>query len=94
MESTPPRGCPSDAELSALQAAEPGRAPEQLARHLAECTRCQQRALFGGEAPRRGARRAIPELPSPKRALVLLLAVLVALAMLLYSLQQLRSAFG
>jgi hypothetical protein len=94
MESTATRGCPSDAELLALQAAEPGRAPEGLARHLAGCARCQQRALFGGEARRGSARRAIPELPSPKRALVLLLAVLVALAMLLYSLQQLRATFG
>jgi hypothetical protein len=87
-------GCPTDAELLALQAAEPGRAPEDLARHLAGCARCQQRALFGGEPRRRAAGRAAPELPSAKRALVLLLGVLVALAMLLYSLQRLRSLFG
>ncbi len=87
-------GCPSDAELSLLQAAEPGSAPAGLAHHLASCARCQERALFGSRPRRAPGRRGLPQLPTPKQALVLALAVLVALAMLLYSLQRLRAAFG
>lgn len=85
--------CPSDAELQQLQSAVPGQAPPALARHLAGCERCQQRVLFGSETRPAGKRRPLPEWPTPKRALVLLLAVLVALAMLLYSLQRLAALF-
>lgn len=93
MESAVRTACPSDAELSQLQAAVPGQAPPVLARHLAGCERCQQRVLFGSEARRAGKRRPPPEWPTPKRALVLLLAVLAALAMLLYSLRRVAALF-
>jgi hypothetical protein len=61
---------------------------------VAACERCQQRLLFGDAARATGRRREPPEWPSPKRALLLLLTVLVALAMLLFSLARLRAALG
>jgi hypothetical protein len=94
MESAARSGCPTALELSQLQSSVPGQAPEELARHVAACERCQQRVLFGDSARATGKRREPPEWPSPKRALLLLLAVLVAFAMLLYSLQRLRTLFG
>jgi len=81
--------CLTDADLARLQAAPPGRAPDELARHLAGCERCQQRALFGSEKRATAQRRRAPEWPSPRRALVWLFGVLAALAMLFYSLQRL-----
>jgi hypothetical protein len=75
----PRAGCLTDAQLSELQAAAPGRAPEALARHLASCDRCQARALFGSERAARGPRKALPEPPSVGR--VLLLAALVLAVM-------------
>jgi len=83
--------CPSDAELVRLRDAVPGDAPPELARHLAECERCQQRVLFG--AGPRPAKRPMPEWPTPQRILLLALAVVVALAMLLVSLQRLAAVF-
>ncbi len=82
-------GCLSDADLARLQSAPPGRAPEELARHLATCERCQQRALFGPQKRASSSRRSQPAWPSPQRMLLLLAGVLIALAMLLYSLQRL-----
>jgi hypothetical protein len=56
--------------------------PDGLARHLATCERCQERALFGTVRPAR-RRRGMPTLPTPTptRALILLgimVAVMVA----------------
>ncbi len=84
-----PRGrCLTDAELAQLVAAPPGRAPEALARHLAQCERCQARALFGTE--RRPERlRAPRELPTLKRALLLGALVLAAMAAFFWTLQKL-----
>jgi hypothetical protein len=55
--STPPGVCLTDAQLSELQRAAPGQAPEALARLLAACERCQARALFGAQRPARKRRR-------------------------------------
>lgn len=86
---TSPTGCLSDAQIAEVQAAPPGEAPEELARHLAACERCQSRALFGsGRGPRRAA-RAVPEPPSLGRALVLLGLVLAAMAAFFYTLLRL-----
>jgi hypothetical protein len=55
------RGCLTAAGLAAVQGAPPGRAPSEVASHLAGCGRCQQRLLSGLHAPgaappaRRGA---------------------------------------
>lgn len=81
--------CLTDQDLALLQSAPPGRAPQALARHLAGCERCQQRALFGAEKRPPARRRRAPEWPSRGRALLLLVAVLATLAMLFYSLQRL-----
>jgi hypothetical protein len=72
------RGCLTAEGLSALERAPPGRAPADLANHLAGCDRCQQRWLSRlrtetgskAERPRRG---------SPWRNLALALAALILL---------------
>lgn len=88
-EPASPRGaCLSDLQLSELRDAAPGRAPEALARHLAECERCQARALFGAERPA-AKRRPAPEVPSLKRALLLGALVLFAMAFFFWSLAKL-----
>ena len=88
-EPAPPSGaCLTDAQLAELQGAAPGRAPEALARHLASCERCQARALFGAERPA-GRRKATPELPSLRRALLLTGLVLAAMAAFFWSLAKL-----
>jgi hypothetical protein len=81
-------GCLTDAELAEVRAAAPGQAPEALARHLAACERCQARALFGAPRPS-GSQRALPELPSIRRALLYGALVLVAMAAFLWSLAKL-----
>jgi len=85
---TPPGECLTDAQLSDLQGAAPGQAPEALARHLAACERCQARALFGAERPV-GRKRAMPEIPFLRRAIFLAVLVLVAMAAFLWSLAKL-----
>jgi hypothetical protein len=81
--------CLSDRDIATLRDAPPGTLPEAVARHLAGCPRCQQRALFGTEARRPGRKREVPELPSLGRALLLVLIVLAAFGGLLYSLHRL-----
>lgn len=51
------QGCLTDGGLRALATAAAGRAPEDVARHLAACRRCQARAL-AGHAPGAGKPRA------------------------------------
>jgi hypothetical protein len=72
-----PGRCLSDQQIDSLREAPPGHAPEELARHLAACPACQERALFGSGTRRRRSGRGQPEWPTPTRAL-LLVAVLVA----------------
>jgi hypothetical protein len=86
--SPPPGACLTDAQLSELQAAPPGQAPEELARHLASCERCQTRALFGAERLL-GKKKPVPALPSLRRALLLGALVLVAMAAFFWSLAKL-----
>ena len=85
----PPPGCLTDAQLTELQAAAPGRAPEALARHLASCDRCQARALFGAERVVGGPRKAPPQPPSVGRALLLAGVVLAAMGAFLWTLLKL-----
>jgi hypothetical protein len=61
------KGCLTAAGLGAFQRAPAGRAPQELAAHVAGCGRCQQRLLSGmrGPAPNVPARR-----PSSGRRLV------------------------
>jgi hypothetical protein len=83
------RGCLTPAGLAAFQRAAPGRAPAEVAAHVAACARCQQRLLGSLREPA-SARSSSP--PSSRRsgsrllwiaalaigALFLLLAGLVA----------------
>lgn len=84
------RGCLTEAGLQALRSAAAGRAPAELATHLAGCVRCQERAL-AVDAPRpRGRRRtARAELPSLGRTILLVTLVLAAIAAALVTLRQL-----
>jgi hypothetical protein len=45
------QGCLTAAGLAAFQAAPAGRAPKELAAHVAGCGRCQQRLLSGLRGP-------------------------------------------
>ena len=45
------RGCLTPAGLAALRTAAPGRAPKDVAAHLAGCARCQQRLFDGLRGP-------------------------------------------
>lgn len=86
---TSPAGrCLTDAQIAAVMSAPPGQAPEALARHLASCPRCQQRALFGSEPRPAGARRAA-KMPSLRRTLLLALLAIVAIGFFFWSLGQL-----
>ena len=67
--------------MARVRGAPPGEVPEDLAQHLAGCERCQERVLFGA-LHRTRRRRKTPLLPSPGRALALL--VLVAAAILAF----------
>jgi len=53
------QGCLTAAGLAAFQRATPGRAPADVAAHVAGCARCQKRLLTGplGPAPAAPARR-------------------------------------
>ncbi len=77
--------CLTDDEIASLRDAPPGQAPGALAQHLAGCQRCQSRALFGA-ARRPGVKREPPPLPSLGRALALLAAVVLAIAVFFWTL--------
>ena len=74
-------GCLTNEEVARLQEGAPGDVPEEVARHLAACDSCQERALFGSGPRRRHRGGAGPEMPTPIRAFVLLgIMLLVILA--------------
>jgi hypothetical protein len=56
------RGCLTPAGMAAVRQSAPGRAPSDLARHLAECPRCQARLLA---ADLEGTRAAGGRPPAP-----------------------------
>lgn len=83
------QGCLTEAGMSALLAAPPGRGPEALAAHLAACGRCQDRMLTAGvPGPRTGApRRSVA--PSLGRMLLLVGLILVSMLLFFVSLRRL-----
>jgi len=83
-----PRACLTDEQLAEVRAAVPGQAPEALARHLATCERCQERALFGAARPP-GRKKKTAEFPSLKKAVFLGALVLAAMAVFFWSLAKL-----
>jgi hypothetical protein len=84
----PPSGCLTDAQLAEVGMAEPGKAPEGLARHLASCQRCQERVLFGAARPP-AKKKQTPEFPSVRRAMFYAALVLVAILVFFWSLAKL-----
>lgn len=72
------RGCLTPAGLAALRSAPPGRAPKEVAAHLAGCPRCQQR-LFDGL---RGPGAAAPARRAASGARLVWLLVLVVFGLL------------
>jgi hypothetical protein len=81
--------CLTEDEVLQVRAADPGDVPERLARHLAACPRCQERALFGPEPRRRRRGSGSPALPTPMRALILLVVMIVMITAFFYTLNQL-----
>ena len=81
-----PKGCLSDEEVAQVRDGAPGEVPDRLAQHLAQCERCQERALFGSEGrkKRRGSKAAV--LPTPQRALVLLGILLLVMIAFFFTL--------
>jgi hypothetical protein len=56
------RGCLTPAGIARVRQSPPGRAPEELARHLAECASCQARLLGADiEGARPAGRRPAPD---------------------------------
>lgn len=77
------RGCLTPAGFAALSRAPVGRAPAELAAHLARCSRCQERMLAEG-APARPAPSAARRAPRLwLGAVFALLAMLLALGALI-----------
>ncbi len=74
------------AGLAALTSAPPGKAPKELAAHVASCASCQERILAGSAA---GARERRPP-PPPWRIWVVLGAGLLLLVSVLVTIQRLR----
>ncbi len=74
------RGCLTAAGFAALSRAPVGRAPADLAAHLAGCVRCQERMLAGGAVVRPAPAAA------PRRAPRLWLGVVLAFVALLLAL--------
>jgi hypothetical protein len=72
------RGCLTTAGFAALSRAPVGRAPGDLAAHLAGCPRCQERMLAGG-----GAARPAPASPARRRPRLWLGLALAFAALLL-----------
>jgi hypothetical protein len=60
-----------------------------VARHLSACERCQERVLFGPRGRVRTPGRPRPELPTLRRALLLLGLALAAIAAFFYTLEKL-----
>ncbi len=75
------KGCLTEAGLQAFRSAPPGRAPAELAQHVAGCARCQDRVLAADEGALGPGKRKPP--PPLWRVFALFFAGLV-LALLLF----------
>jgi hypothetical protein len=82
-------GCLTNVEMTRLQQAGTGKVPEELARHLAACQVCQERALFGSEPRRRRRGTTALEMPTPLRAFLLLGVMLVMIIACFFTLARL-----
>lgn len=86
------RGCLTEAGFAALDAAPPGRGPQDAAAHLTACALCQRRYL--ARAGERGAGiRLVPgkaQAPPLWRTFVIAAAALLLVATAIYGLRLLR----
>jgi len=79
------RGCLTATGLATFQRAPPGRAPKEVAAHVAACARCQERLLAVLRAPGTAAStrgRRGPEARSPWRGMLVALGSLLFLLLL------------
>lgn len=81
------KGCLTPAGLLAVQAAPLGKAPPELAGHVASCARCQERLLAGGIVALITRKKKEP--PPPWRIVVVIVAILLLLVSLLFTLGRL-----
>ena len=82
-------GCLTNVEVTRLQQGTPGDVPEEVARHLAACGICQERALLGSEPRRRRRGPTGPAMPTPVRAFVLLGVMLLVIIAFFFTLGRL-----
>ena len=71
------KGCLTQAGYRALAGAVAGKAPPELAAHVAGCGRCQDRMLTGQWAPGAPPRRERREPPPPWRVWIVAIAVVL-----------------
>ena len=83
------RGCLTQEGFDLLAGSAPGKAPAELASHVAGCVRCQDRMLAGARAELRARERASP--PPPWRIWAVLGAVLLLLISILVTLRRLAA---
>ena len=79
------QGCLTEAGFARIGASPPGRAPTELAAHLAQCARCQRRLLASAASPsgRPAPRRQRPPVwRTAVAVLASLLLVMMAIVML------------
>jgi hypothetical protein len=85
------RGCLTEAGLQAFRQAPPGRAPAELAAHVAGCARCQTRALMTDEGTAGPGQRKQP--PPAWRVFALFFGgLLIALVLFLWTRSLLQPA--
>lgn len=80
------QGCLTAAGLETLSKAMPGKAPPELAQHVATCARCQDRMLAGARAELRARKKAVA--PPAWRIWAVLGAVLLLLISVLVTIQR------
>jgi uncharacterized paraquat-inducible protein A len=71
------QGCLTAAGLAAFQRAAPGRAPAEVAAHVAGCHRCQQRLLSSLREPGRSASASSSRRTSSRSRLAWMVALLI-----------------
>jgi hypothetical protein len=84
------KGCLTPAGLLAVQSAPVGKAPAELAGHVAACARCQERLLAGGILA--ALTRTKKDPPPRWRIAVVLVAVILLVLSILFTLGRLTSA--
>ncbi len=84
------KGCLTPAGLLAVQTAPVGKAPQELAGHLASCPRCTERLLAGGIVELLTRKKKEP--PPPWRIVLVLVAIVLLVLSLMFTLGRLSGA--